>query len=195
MGVDTVTSMNQRSAGVQLRLKTDRGLISVHLGPAWYLEHQELQIKPGDLLEVQGVGWLSDDPPTLMATEVRKGDQVLVLRDTAGIPLWKGWRKLASTSLTLAVPQTVATANLQAGVGIFNRSCVACHAGGGNLVIPEKTLRQQDLQRYQRNSVDAIATQVRHGKNIMPAFQGKLTDQQIQDVTAYVLQQARQGWH
>lgn len=33
---------------------SSKGLLSVRLAPAWYLEHQDIQIKPGDRIEVKG---------------------------------------------------------------------------------------------------------------------------------------------
>jgi cytochrome c6 len=43
-------------------------------------------------------------------------------------------------------------------------------------------------------SIEAITTQVNNGKNAMPAFKGRLTDEDIADVAAYVLSQAEKGW-
>jgi cytochrome c6 len=43
-------------------------------------------------------------------------------------------------------------------------------------------------------SVEAITRQVIKGKAAMPAFKGRLTDDDIADVAAYVLSQAEQGW-
>jgi cytochrome c6 len=43
-------------------------------------------------------------------------------------------------------------------------------------------------------SIEAITTQVTNGKGAMPAFQGRLSAQDIADVAAYVLSQAEKGW-
>jgi cytochrome c6 len=40
------------------------------------------------------------------------------------------------------------------------------------------------------NSSEAIIAQVTNGKNAMPAFKGRLKPAQIEDVAAYVLDQA-----
>ena len=34
-----------------------------------------------------------DGKEALIASEVKKGDETLVLRDSAGIPAWAGWRR------------------------------------------------------------------------------------------------------
>ncbi len=44
------------------------------------------------------------------------------------------------------------------------------------------------------DSIDAIAHLVENGKNAMPAYKNRLTDQQILDISAYVLEQAEKGW-
>jgi len=43
-------------------------------------------------------------------------------------------------------------------------------------------------------SVDAITYQVTNGKNAMPAFGGRLSDSDIEDVANYVLSQSDKGW-
>jgi len=71
---------------------------------------------------------------------------------------------------------------------------VACHVGGGNVVNGAKTLKLADLEKYDMASLEAIKTQVTNGKSAMPAFLGRLTDQDIDDVATYVLDQAESGW-
>ncbi len=70
-------------------LETDRGALKVHLGPADYLSQQALQLAVGDQVEVRGVRVNRPRASIFIAGEVRKGDQVLKLRDDAtGRPLW-----------------------------------------------------------------------------------------------------------
>lgn len=80
------------------------------------------------------------------------------------------------------------------GAKIFSANCAACHAGGNNVVNAAKTLKKEALEKYEMNSIEAITTQVTNGKNAMPAFKGRLTDAQIEDVATYVLSQAEKGW-
>ena len=80
------------------------------------------------------------------------------------------------------------------GGQVFTANCAACHAGGNNLVNAQKTLRKADLEKYGKDSIEAIVTQVTYGKNAMPAFGGRLTAGQIEDVATYVLSQADKGW-
>lgn len=80
------------------------------------------------------------------------------------------------------------------GAKLFNANCAACHAGGKNLVNPTKTLAKADLDKYGMNSLEAIVTQVTKGKAAMPAFQGKLNAEQIEDVATFVLETSEKGW-
>ena len=87
-------------------------------------------------------------------------------------------------------------ANLENGKKVFlaQANCTQCHRGGINTVIANKHLGQDALEKYNMDSMAAIAQQVRNGKNAMPAYGRRLTDEQIRDVAAYVLDQAEKGW-
>ena len=91
--VDTITPMRGMSGGVHVALKSEQGEVSVHLGPQWYLENQDVKIEPGDRVEITGSRVTVQGKPAIIAAEVRKGDEVLQLRDAAGVPVWAGWRK------------------------------------------------------------------------------------------------------
>lgn len=88
----------------------------------------------------------------------------------------------------------VSAADLQAGEQVFSANCSACHAGGNNAIMPEKTLKKDDLDKNGMNSFQAITTQVTNGKNAMPAFGGRLAEEDIQNVAHYVLSQSEKGW-
>lgn len=80
------------------------------------------------------------------------------------------------------------------GGKIFSANCAACHAGGNNVIMANKTLKKEALAQYGMNSIEAITTQVTKGKNAMPAFGGRLSAAQIEDVATYVLSQSEKGW-
>jgi hypothetical protein len=79
--------------GIHLELKGDKETVSVHLGPAWFVENQDTTIEVGDKIGVKGSRVTFEGKPALIAAEVRKGDEVLKLRDETGTPLWSGWRR------------------------------------------------------------------------------------------------------
>lgn len=85
-------------------------------------------------------------------------------------------------------------ADLANGAQVFSANCAACHMGGNNYVNASKTLRKSDLEKYDMASLEAIKAQVTQGKMAMPAFGGKLSEEEIENVAAYVLDQAEKGW-
>jgi hypothetical protein len=85
--------MKGMGRGVHLLVKTDHGTVDVHLGPAWYVQNQDVKLAAKDRVEVKGSRVTLDGKSALIAAEVRKGDEVLVLRDDAGVPRWVGWRR------------------------------------------------------------------------------------------------------
>ncbi len=93
ISVDRMTPMRKMGAGIHLQLKTDKETVSVHLGPAWYIERQDLRIEKGDKIEVRGSRVTIAGKPAIIAASVKKGDALLTLRDDSGVPVWSGWRK------------------------------------------------------------------------------------------------------
>jgi hypothetical protein len=93
VSVEHFTPGRGMSSGVHLTLKTEKETLPVHLGPSWYIENQDLQIEPGDKIEVKGSRIAFEGKPAIVAAEVRRGDDLLKLRDDAGVPFWAGWRR------------------------------------------------------------------------------------------------------
>jgi len=85
-------------------------------------------------------------------------------------------------------------ADAEAGSAVFASNCASCHAGGNNLVSPEKKLKKEELQKYGKYEPAQIVAQVTKGNGSMPAFGSKLAPEDIQDVAAYVRAQADKGW-
>lgn len=95
---------------------------------------------------------------------------------------------------TFSFTRPALAADAASGAKIFSANCAACHMGGRNVVMAAKTLQKDALEKYQMNSLEAIINQVHNGKNAMPAFKGKLNDEQIEAVATYVLEQSEKGW-
>ena len=104
----------------------------------------------------------------------------------------------AAFLLVITAPMAALAGDAVNGAKVFSANCAACHAGGGNVVNAEYTLKQSDLQsylaQYNNDHESAIVAQVTYGLNEMPAFIGTLTENQILDVAAYVETQASNGW-
>jgi cytochrome c6 len=101
---------------------------------------------------------------------------------------------LSVVVLTTWISQPALAADAAAGGKVFNANCAACHAGGGNAINGAKTLKKDALTANGKDTVDAIVAQVTNGKGAMPAFKGRLNDDQIQSVALYVLDKADKGW-
>ena len=92
----TVVSVDRQAAGrnanrgIHLTLQTEKETISVHLGPAWFMDKQKPRIDSGDKIGVTGSRVTFDGRPAIVAAEIRKGDEVLKLRDQTGVPVWSG---------------------------------------------------------------------------------------------------------
>ena len=91
--IDLFTPMQGMRGGVHLQLKTGTDLLPVHLGPSWFIENQDTKLEVKDKVEVKGSRVVLDGKLTMIAAEVKKGDEVLKLRDEAGVPYWAGWRR------------------------------------------------------------------------------------------------------
>jgi len=91
--VERILPDKKMSYGLHLKVKTERETISVHLGPAWYLDNQDIQFEKGDQVTVTGSRITYQNTPAIIAIEVVKNDNVLSLRDGNGYPVWSGWRK------------------------------------------------------------------------------------------------------
>ncbi|MEB3358120.1 MAG: c-type cytochrome [Synechococcales bacterium] len=96
--------------------------------------------------------------------------------------------------LLLGWPGGAIAADLDQGKQVFEQTCAGCHIKGGNIVRRRQTLKMKALQRNHRDSEAAIAEIVTHGKGIMSAYGDRLTPEEIQAVSAYVLQRAVEDW-
>lgn len=93
ISVQDFESRKGKVTGVGVELQADSEPLFVYLGPHIYVDLQNVRINEGDRVEVIGVRILLDGRPALLAGQVRKGDEVLRLRDDRGVPLWNEKRQ------------------------------------------------------------------------------------------------------
>jgi uncharacterized protein (UPF0248 family) len=93
LSVEKIVPSKGMSAGVHLMVKTSKEIISVHLGPNWFLDKQEVSILVKDKIEIKGSRITYENKPAIIASEIVKGDKILILRSENGIPVWRGWRQ------------------------------------------------------------------------------------------------------
>jgi hypothetical protein len=76
--------------GTHLTLKSSTETLEVHLGPTAFLNEKKVAIAQGDTLEITGSRVTVDGERVFIAREVKKGDSTWMLRNAAGLPLWRG---------------------------------------------------------------------------------------------------------
>ena len=89
----SVEKVQQRGGGVHLMLQTHKETISVHLGPSWYIDKQTPKIDTNDTITVTGSRVTIAGKPAIIAAQVKKGNEVLKLRDDNGVPAWSRGRR------------------------------------------------------------------------------------------------------
>jgi hypothetical protein len=83
----------RQGSGIHMDVKAGGDVIDVHLGPSWYLDQQKTKVVKGDAIEVTGSRVTLFGKPAFVAQIVKKGSDVLALRDAAGVPAWAGQRR------------------------------------------------------------------------------------------------------
>lgn len=91
-------------------------------------------------------------------------------------------------------PSATPTPDISSGAKIFEAQCAGCHAGGGNIIRRGKNLKLKALQKNKYDTLEAIVSLVTLGKGNMSAYADRITPEEIQTVSAYVLTQAQQNW-
>lgn len=91
---------------------------------------------------------------------------------------------LVSAALSLGYAGLAGAADPLAGAKTYNQRCATCHGTRGAPTMPGVP----DFSRGQvlmKNDLALIET-INVGKGMMPAFQGRLSEQEILDVIAYI---------
>ncbi len=78
---------------VYLTLRTEKEKIKVFLGPSLYVNKLPVQIHVLDKIQVTGSRITWNGRPVILAAEIKKGDQVLKLREPNGTPVWSGRKR------------------------------------------------------------------------------------------------------
>lgn len=97
------------------------------------------------------------------------------------------WGAAGALLLALAIVPAARADN--GGEALFKQKCAGCHgADGKGQSSMGKTLKVRDLSsdEVQKQSDADLTAITNNGKNKMPAYKGKLTDDQIKDLVAYI---------
>ena len=87
-----------------------------------------------------------------------------------------------------AVAATLSTSLFAAdGAAIYKSRCVGCHGADGSKVIAALGVKPVNSPEVKKMGAAGVGDVVAKGKNKMPAFAGKLTPEEIHEVSEYVL--------
>jgi len=74
--------------GTHLLLRTNEGKLLVHVAPARFLRTQQFAFNPNDQVTVVGTRVNYQGQEAMLAREITRGNDVLMVRDHQGRPLW-----------------------------------------------------------------------------------------------------------
>ena len=78
--------------GIHLTLKNDTDTILVHVAPEKFLKEMDTEFAKGDQLEILGCKIKAEDgTDELLARQIVKSGNQLLLRDKKGTPIWALW--------------------------------------------------------------------------------------------------------
>jgi hypothetical protein len=80
--------------GTHLVVSFEAETVTVHVGPSNYLHQQGFSFAAGEQIDVTGSRIKFEGSDVLIAKEIKRGEKVLVLRNSEGIPVWSRnrWR-------------------------------------------------------------------------------------------------------
>jgi cytochrome c6 len=84
--------------------------------------------------------------------------------------------------------------NLELGQKVFEVQCIGCHENGGNIIRRGKTLKQAALKRNGYDSLETVVDIVTNGKSNMSAYRDRISAEEIQAVSGFVLSRANADW-
>ncbi len=89
---------------------------------------------------------------------------------------------LALATLAACGPDTAEitslTGDVNRGIPLYNTNCKGCHGESGNEMAP--------AAREAKEEIDEAASVILKGDGTMPSFEGKLSNQEIADILAYL---------
>jgi hypothetical protein len=85
--------MGCKTTYTELVVEMEGKKMTVRLGPSWYIDNQDDLLEKGDVVKIWASKVAHGDEKMLVAGKIVKGDDVLVLRDKEGLPVWRGWRR------------------------------------------------------------------------------------------------------
>ncbi|KAL3772006.1 hypothetical protein ACHAWO_008178 [Cyclotella atomus] len=109
----------------------------------------------------------------------------------------KAWKQTAAVAPIIfsafafawCTPPAANAGDITKGNEVFSANCVGCHRGGQNFVKEQKTLQKDALEKYVGLDTDKV-TKFFKNSFVHKVVGGKLTDEEVNDVVSYVVDQA-----
>jgi cytochrome c6 len=105
--------------------------------------------------------------------------------------------RISSTALTLVAVLCIFNTPVRAqndAASLFKAKCAACHGadGSGNTAVG-KSMKIRDFHSadVQKQTDAQLSDMITTGKGAMPAYKGKLTDDQIKQLVGYIRELAK----
>ena len=80
--------MKGPSYGLHLRVRTDKGIRAIHIGPGWYMDKHKIAFHTKEKVKVTGSQVVFEGEDLIIAQEVVRDGNVLTIRDETGCPMW-----------------------------------------------------------------------------------------------------------
>ena len=129
-------------------------------------------------------------PPYVEAALRRKRIPFWAMPVVGLLPIW-----IILYAGSLSPADTGELTQLDLGAEIYAANCSTCHGptGDGNTITASRHRYANLIDGVWRSdgSLEALERQIRFGRDPMPRFQGKLTDEEIRQTAAFVLEMSR----
>ena len=86
--VESLATPARRQRHESRVVKTEQGMVTIYLGPAWFMDQHKFLLNPGETVEVTGSKIARAGETVIVAREVKMGGKTMQLRDDQGAPLW-----------------------------------------------------------------------------------------------------------
>jgi hypothetical protein len=79
---------------IHITLKTDKEALDVSVAPEKFMKEMEITLAKGDSLEITGSKVVTaEGSSVLLAREIGRNGDTMMMRDEKGAPVWVGWPK------------------------------------------------------------------------------------------------------
>ena len=180
------------SPGLRAIVQSGSDKVTVHLGPRWYLERQEMQLQPKDPVAIEGSRIPMGGSSVVIARTISMGERSLVLRDAEGTPTWSADQiRPPGTRPTVLAPDSGSTWTLQLPEGKASRGraafnmmwCHGCHVVKGYEKEFDLPYAQPAVpvilgaEQHKPSRIELVNSIINPSHRIEPSFQKDLVSQ------------------